>query len=427
MFVFRFYSKAILSAEVSDEFSPLKGIPDNSVLPPFCSQMIADSIRRFAQENFSDKYFPILHGETGNVKPLALVVKQRRSIWKRPFAKLEMVILAGLERYVVSGTEEAFLESVKSKITKEELLKTQKVGMGSSSHELRVEISGHVAEGTFKSSDDQGVLKLGNLSQNYISDPDLRAVLANAELDANKMKDFENQELLLATSVIYSEKFVLRGKRKRQVEMPPFVQILIPHLKAHCKGTYIPPEVASRTVQAPFLFKCCRVGYNKEANRLEIRKGEYVGKTITAALGNETTMQDDAYGDSLPVEICIGEDDELEDSLTTEDIEKLDIIKKEVLLEETTLERRKARVNQYVQWFERALTTGQNVLLLDEPLTSKDCRFLKSINLPSSRNSTRLDLSSFSKEDIQGYGIVFKVLSELPDEQWSELEMKLDE
>jgi len=97
-----------------------------------------------------------------------------------------------------------------------------------------------------------------------------------------------------------------------QVEMPPFVQILIPHLKAHCKGTYIPPEVASRTVQAPFLFKCCRVGYNKEANRLEIRKGEYVGKTITAALGNETTMQDAAYGDSLPVEICIGEDGELE-------------------------------------------------------------------------------------------------------------------
>ena len=42
----------------------------------------------------------------------------------------------------------------------------------------------------------------GNLSQNYISDPDLRAVLANAELDDNKMMDFEDQELLLATSVI---------------------------------------------------------------------------------------------------------------------------------------------------------------------------------------------------------------------------------
>ena len=76
-----------------------------------------------------------------------------------------------------------------------------------------------MAEGTFKSSDDQGVLQLGNLRQNYISDPDLRAVLANAELDANKMKDFEDQDLLLATSVIYSDKFVLRGKRKLQVSI----------------------------------------------------------------------------------------------------------------------------------------------------------------------------------------------------------------
>ena len=61
--------------------------------------------------------------------------------------------------------------------------------------------------------------------------------------------------------------------------------------------------------------------------------------------------------------------------------------------------------------FERALTTDQKELSLDEPLTSEDCRFLKSIALPFSRNSTRLDLSSFTKEDIQGYGIVFKVLS----------------
>jgi len=43
-----------------------------------------------------------------------------------------MVILAGLERYVESGVEEPFLESaVKSKITKEEFLKTQKAAMGS--------------------------------------------------------------------------------------------------------------------------------------------------------------------------------------------------------------------------------------------------------------------------------------------------------
>lgn len=88
--------------------------------------------------------------------------------------------------------------------------------------------------------------------------------------------------------------------------MPPLVQLLIPHLNVHSKGTYIPPEVASRTVRAPFLFKCCRVGYNKEANRLEIRKGEYVGKTVTAQLDYATT--DAEYGESLPVEICMDDD-----------------------------------------------------------------------------------------------------------------------
>ena len=38
------------------------------------------------------------------------------------------------------------------------------------------------------------------------------------------------------------------------------------------------------------------------------------------------------------------------DSLTAEDIIKLDTIKKEVLLAERTLEQRKARVNKYLQW-----------------------------------------------------------------------------
>ena len=92
--------------------------------------MIEDSLRRFAQENFSDTYFPVLHGETKNVKPLALIVKQHRSIWNRPFANLEIVVLAGLESYVVGGTEEAFLESVSSKITEEQISMKEKIGMG---------------------------------------------------------------------------------------------------------------------------------------------------------------------------------------------------------------------------------------------------------------------------------------------------------
>ena len=63
------------------------------------------------------------------------------------------------------------------------------------------------------------------------------------------------------------------------------------------------------------------------------------------------------------------------------------------------------------QQFERVLTTDQKELFLDELLTAEDCKFLKSIAIPFSKNSPKLDMSSFTKEDIHGYGIVFKVLS----------------
>lgn len=41
-----------------------------------------------------------------------------------------------------------------------------------------------------------------------------------------------------------------------------------------------PSGVAARNFQGPLLFKYCRVDYNKKTNRLEIPKGEYIGKTL---------------------------------------------------------------------------------------------------------------------------------------------------
>ena len=74
-------------------------------------------------------------------------------------------------------------------------------------------------EGTIKLNDDQGVLKLGKISQEYIDDPDLREILAKTTLDANKMKNYEWDKLLLITSVIYSENFQLEGDRKQEVSI----------------------------------------------------------------------------------------------------------------------------------------------------------------------------------------------------------------
>ena len=62
-----------------------------------------------------------------------------------------------------------------------------------------------------------GQLELGKLDKDYFDDPDLDSILQETELDNGKMKRLENEELRLIYSVIYSERFQLKGKRKRQV------------------------------------------------------------------------------------------------------------------------------------------------------------------------------------------------------------------
>ena len=53
-------------------------------------------------------------------------------------------------------------------------------------------------------------------------------------------------------------------------------------LKGTTRMTDIPPSIATRkNTRGPFLFQCCRVVFNKETNRLELPKGEVVGKTVT--------------------------------------------------------------------------------------------------------------------------------------------------
>ena len=56
---------------------------------------------------------------------------------------------------------------------------------------------------------------------------------------------------------------------------------LLAQLRGTIRMTDIPPNIAPRkNNRGPFLFQCCRVVFNNEANRLELPKGEIVGKTV---------------------------------------------------------------------------------------------------------------------------------------------------
>ena len=76
---------------------------------------------------------------------------------------------------------------------------------------------GHVGGIKLSADDNVGDLLLGRVRQEYILDPDLRGILSSAVLDADKMIPYQDQDLFLITSVVYSENFEFVDKRVRKV------------------------------------------------------------------------------------------------------------------------------------------------------------------------------------------------------------------
>ncbi|KAL9985265.1 hypothetical protein ACROYT_G007645 [Oculina patagonica] len=249
--------------------------------------MVEKALLRFGEENFRDKYYASLHDEPDRITPLALAVKKHRSVFTRPFAKSKLVILEGLVIFMESKGKEEFCEALNAMITEEELVMQGKLSLGASSKELGVEVSQQM-EVTVKTHEDFRDVQLGKLYQSYITDPDIRGLLAEkASLDDKKMEPYEDDDLYLITSVIYSDKLEVTGDKMDENELaaalapsPKSAEVLSSLVNARYKGTSIPPGVAARNIRGPLLFKCCHATYNKETRRLEIPKGEYIGKTV---------------------------------------------------------------------------------------------------------------------------------------------------
>lgn len=49
-------------------------------------------------------------------------------------------------------------------------------------------------------------------------------------------------------------------------------------VRGHLTKTNVPPPMVKRGSRAPFLFKFCRVVYDREIKRLRIRDGDFVGR-----------------------------------------------------------------------------------------------------------------------------------------------------
>lgn len=395
----------------------------------FHSKMTHDSIQAFVNENFGKDYFPVYHGQTNIVTPMALIVKQKRKWWKRPFGKAEMIILGGLESYIVDEKKNHFHSSSKSKLVQECKI-MEKNETGEVSRNLDIAVQGLDNAGVeLKFSDVLGDLELGQLTEEYYKDPDLREILLNTPLDPDQMAPLEDHHLLLVTSVVYSTKFVLQGNRKHQTTVSGNIHtpseaspVLGNHslVTGHVTTTSVPPPMVKRLSRAPFLFKFCRVVYEKECKVLRLQDGEFVGRHFRSARGGpgiDFTIPDEEAVLYLEMETSAQDGN----SLTVEDYEKVQDVK-ELLVTEETSAHRKDLILMYLNWFEQILTIDKKQFLIERPLTKGDCEFLLKVGITARPKQLMLRVASAKKDLVQEYGILLKLLSEMSEDKWEEIQ-----
>jgi len=83
-----------------------------------------------------------------------------------------------------------------------------------------------------------------------------------------------------------------------QIEIDGGVDVpvsFIPQLKAKLKGTFkkgtVPPKAIKRNTRGPVYFKCIPVVYDKEEGKMNIPKGEFAGKSVHRAVGDEDNKE----------------------------------------------------------------------------------------------------------------------------------------
>ncbi|PFX18906.1 hypothetical protein AWC38_SpisGene16707 [Stylophora pistillata] len=370
-----------------------------------------------------------------------------------------MVIVGGLQRYITDEKEKDFHSYCRSKLMKEnrnlEKTETKEVGRN-----LDVSFEGLDTGGLeLKLTDILGDVELGKLTEEYYVDADLRELLSLAVLDTDKMTPLEGHNLCLVTAVMYSAKFFLKGNRMHQeykemvaknqrkryeelgwgaifsgdVHTPSKFASLLgsdSFLKGSVKKQSFLPPMVRRHSRAPFLFKFCRVAYNKEGKRLQIDDGEFVGKQFRSRGGYEDKP--------APVHSVISDEDaaihlEMEESLTPggifltkKDDEKVEEVRKLLITAENGTQL-KTLILTYLNWFEHILTSDSKQLLLDKPLTKDDCDFLQKLGIRARPKQLFLRLASVQRDVIHEYGCLFKFISEASQENWEELLQRIVE
>ncbi|CAH3016473.1 unnamed protein product [Porites evermanni] len=399
--------------------------------------MVEQALRAFAQQNFGadgeEFFYPVHQGNTEKVQILALMAKKPRNVFLRPFKTNSLVFLGGLDTYMNRSKKEEYQNAVEREIKRDYVEVTLELDEDNENDEgddaatgrkVEAEVQvGACANAKVKVNKEIGNLEMGKIHKVYVQEPGLRDILKLIELDSDKVKDIRGHKLRLITSVVYSERLKLRGKRFTEFEVDGgviFPNSFLARLTGRLKTKCISPKLATRKTHGPVLFKCCKVVLNEMANKLQLAVGELVGVGI-----RRSDDDDDAEEyENTAVHLDEDEQSDLEDSFSEEsgDEKNLETIKNSVLIPTKNRGERKLRINKYLNWLEKALTERETKISVDEPLDEADCSFLRSVYVTAYPKDRTVYLHGIEIEKIQGYAIVFKLLAGLSDNDWEEVE-----
>lgn len=382
--------------------------------------MTHQQVEEFFKDNFGKEYHPVLHGRCESISPLALIVKQRRKWYHR---RANLVAVANLEKYVIQGKRDDLrkltrerLKTIRDKLGKDEVDRLEE---RASSQEFKLEVE-NVAGATYRTVDCPGDLVLGKLDEEYFEDPDIREILSNFKLDEEKMKPFEDaQKIYLVTSVVYSDKFKIKGKPERSDsvnfhgDIGKFTKLLLPkEISADIsvqrkRKIYATPRIV-RKGRGPLLFAYSRVSYSKSNSRLSLF--DFVGKNLILPRG-QLAHKKEHYETVTDEELK-----EIEEIICIEDLEtKLENAHR--FLRTCAEDERKELLQTCLRYFEDVLDRNQKLIVIEVPPTSEQSLLLQTFGFKVT--DILLKASENSEETRRAYGAIFKYLEGLSDEKWT--------
>ncbi|KXJ15761.1 hypothetical protein AC249_AIPGENE8653 [Exaiptasia diaphana] len=323
--------------------------------------MAQDLLMSIARENFGrTKYIPVLHGRSESVQPTALILKQNRPWWKKPFHHSELKILSKLEKYVVDVYQKGFREKAESSVIRiEKRLQKKEIAEVKQKHELTLKATEGVSlECT--SNCNLGDLELGMMDEEYYEDTDLREILQSGLLCKDKMEPYLKHKLYIVTSVVYSSMFRIVGKRESSFDLSGRVNLKtkfggwvgkIGSVGGRCSSINCKSAMVTRKKKAPIFFTVCPVKYDESTGKLRISENHFVGNVVARGLTHvKLQKREDSFEDLLNV-IEDSEDGEFgteSELFNIPDLEtKLEAIKK-LLLSTDSREERENLIVKYL-------------------------------------------------------------------------------